>query len=164
MTDGIPAGLDCLTGEGAAGLVRDGDGDNDRQALLAGVEEIFNGVKAGLEVEGIKDRFRQEDIDPAFNKRFDLFVIRLTQFLVAGGTVFRTVHVGRHRGGAVRWADCPCNKSGTTLFFRNFIGHLAGDPGRVQVDIAHTAFESVVRLCDGGAREGIGLNDIRTRF
>ena len=54
----------------------------------------------------------------------------------------------------------PATKSRAPFLCGNFVCNLAGKLGGAEVDITYPIFESVIGLCDGGTREGIGLNNI----
>ena len=52
-------------------------GNHHRHAFAAVFKILIDREQAGFEVQRIDDRFRQQDIDPPFDKGGDLFVIRI---------------------------------------------------------------------------------------
>ena len=50
------------------------------------------------------------------------------------------------------------------MFFGDGIGDTASKLGGFDVDVTYAVLEAVVGLCDGGARESVGLDDVRAGF
>ena len=82
-----------MTGKGAPRLIGDGDGNDDWYVLVERILKIGNSVKAGFKIERVKDCLGEKKIDPAFNERFGLLVVRFVKFVITGGTVFWTIDI-----------------------------------------------------------------------
>ena len=161
MADGVPEGLDGLTGEGAAGGIGDRDREDDWPAHAAFLEDLLAGEDRSLEVQRVKDGLKQEQVDPAVEQCLDLLGIGVDESIEGDSTVAGIVHVGRHRGGAIGRPDRSGYKDAATGMGRHeFLRSLARDLGTSQVDLVNGILQGVVGLRNRGSAEGVGLDDI----
>src|SRR5438309_12111913 len=77
MRDGVPKGFDGLAADKGGAAFVERSGDDDGQALAAGLKILFDGEQAGFEIERVDYRFGQEQIDAGLDEGGDLLVIRI---------------------------------------------------------------------------------------
>jgi len=71
----VPEGFHRLTRQGATAGVGNGDRNHYRNPAFQGVETIFNREQGGFQVEGVENRFNQQEIDSAIEQSTYLFGI-----------------------------------------------------------------------------------------
>src|ERR1700688_1647049 len=85
VRNGNPKRFDRLPGESAAALVGDRYGHHNRQALPGGfkifVIVLADGKERGLGVQRVEDRFKEQEIGPAFDETARLLVVYVAQFV-----------------------------------------------------------------------------------
>ncbi len=160
VPDRVPERLRHLAGQGAAGGVGDGAGDDDRPASAVLLEDRLDREDRGLGVEGVEDRLDEEQVRAAVEQAAGRLGVRRDQLVeahVAGG---RVVDVGRDRrrpgGRAERAGDVarPVRCDG------DLVGDPAGQPRGLEVELERELLHAVVRQRDRGGVEGVGLDDV----
>ena len=76
LRDGIPVGLDGLSGERPATAIRDGERNHDRQPPSNFFKVFVDGEKSRFGIERVKNRFDQQHVGAPVNQAPGLFVIR----------------------------------------------------------------------------------------
>ena len=105
VRDGIPERLDHLARERPPRLVRDRDGDHERNAPAGRLEVLERGKQGRLEDEGVEDRLEEQEVDPAVEEPPDLLGVGRDELVEDVGPLSRVVHVHGERQGPVRGAD-----------------------------------------------------------
>ena len=148
--------------ERAAAPIRDRHGDHHRHTPALFLKILIDGEQRRLAIQGVKDRFGQQQVHPAIDQSADLLGIGGDQLIVGDGPESRIVHVRRHGSGAVRRAHRAGDETRTrrVLRRRRFNGP-ASDPGPGHVQVVHQVFQFVVRHRDRGRVERVRLDDIR---
>lgn len=166
MHDGDEEGLGRLAGEGAARVVHDGAGDDGRQPgqVRVLVPKLVNGEERRLGVERVEDGLHQQQVHAALDERLHLLLVGRDHLVKGAVAEPRVLHGGRDGQRAVRGADGAGDEAGLVgLLGGDGLGRLHGELRRLEVDLVDQVLHAVVRLSDGGAREGVGLADVRTR-
>ncbi|SAJ11799.1 Uncharacterised protein [Enterobacter cloacae] len=165
VAQGVIKRFGCLAGKCAPRGVGDGAGNHDRQVDAQRLELLFHRVNRGFSVEGVEYGFNQDQVGAAFHQRFSGLTIRGHQLVKGDVPKRRVVDVRRNRRGAVGWAQHPgyvarlVRRTG-----RPFVGAGARQLRRFKVDLRRQGFHLVIRHGDGCRVEGVGFNNIRTRF
>ncbi len=128
-------------------------------------QELFNAHQGSLCIEGIKYGFHQQKVSTAIHQALHLLRIGIFHLIEGSGPKSGIVHIGGKGGGFIGWTNGSSHKP---WFFRIYCGELfscfSSDPGRLKIDVVYSRFGMVVRLGDGGGIEGVGFNNIRSRF
>src|ERR1700727_906987 len=102
MADRMPERGRRLAGKRAARTIRDGARDHQRHFITALGEGLEAGEDRGLGVQGVEDRFDQENVGNAVYEPPDLLAIGDAELVEADRAETRIVDVGRKRSGSVR--------------------------------------------------------------
>ena len=163
--DGHPERVDRLARERPSAAIGDGDRYHQRQADPLLVEHVLDSHNPGLGVERVDDRLEQQEIAAAVDQAAGLLFERRAQLVerhVAEGGI---VHVRGYREDAVRGPHRAGHEPGAVGGpCRPVVGHAPSDFRRLEVELVGDRLEAVIRLCDGVAVEGIGLDDVGARF
>ena len=81
VRDRVPARLDRLPGQRAAGGVGDRDRGHHRQADAGVGEELLDGEERGLQVQRVERRLRQQDVDAAVDQAARLLVVGVDELV-----------------------------------------------------------------------------------
>ena len=161
VADGVPEGLDRLPGQGAAGGVGDGPRDEEGDARAARLEGLVDRHERGLEHEGVEDRLAEEAVGAGVEQGVHLLAVGVAH-LVEGDVALAGVgDVPAHREGLVGRADGAGHEAGPARR-RGLggLGGLAGDGHRGRVDLPDEVGQAVFLLGDGGAVEGVRLDQV----
>ena len=112
-----------LSAQGSPGSVGDGTGNHDRQVNAALVKKGFYSKNRRFGVQGIENRFHQQDVYPAVHQARRLVVVGVAQFIEGDGAEARVVHVRRKGGGSIGW---PKRAGHVARFFWRFLGVFVG--------------------------------------
>jgi hypothetical protein len=160
MADRMPKGGRRLAGQGAAGQVRDGARDHDRQLDTALGEDLPGGNDGRLGVQGVEDRLDQDDLGAAVDEPPHLLAIGVAHLIKGDGAIAGIVDVGRDRQGAVGRPDGAGDEAAAAVFRLSQGRRLAGEARAFAVELVDDRLEPVIGLRDRGARKGVGLDDI----
>ena len=94
MGDRDPERLERLARQRAAAPVGDRDRSHHRQPLAVILKALLDGEQAGLEVERVEGRLRQEEVDAPFHQRGHLLGVGVDQIVERDRPVAGIVHVG----------------------------------------------------------------------
>ncbi len=165
VTDRGVERVDHLARQRAAAEIGDRDRDEDRQPQPLFLEHVLDRDDAGLGVERVEDRLEQEQIGAAIDEATRLILVcgpRLVEghpaerwIVDLGGDRQRPVHRTKGAGHETR----PVRRLRLPL-----IDCLAGQASSLVVQLVGKRFEGVVRLRDGCARKGVGLDDVGAGF
>ncbi len=100
-----------MSGEGAAGSIGDGPGNDQRQFIPDFFTDSFISKNSGFGIEGIKDGFDQDQINTAVNKAFELFRISFDQLVKINSTESRIIDIRRDRRCSCSGAYGPGHKA-----------------------------------------------------
>ena len=157
----VPEGLGDLAREGPPGRVGDRAGQDHRPAPATLLEERLEGEDRGLGVERVEDRLHQEQVGAAVDQARGLLGVRLHELLEAGVAEARVVDVGRDRGGAVGRAQTAGDVARPVgLGVGDRVRGLAGQPGRLEVQLVGEVLHAVVGLGDALGAEGVRRDDV----
>ena len=93
MAQGVIKRFGGLAGQGTAGGVGNGAGNHDRQVNAQCLELLFHRVNRGFGVEGVENRFNQDQVGTAFHQRFGRFTVGSDQLVKGDITKCRVVDV-----------------------------------------------------------------------
>mmetsp|Transcript_36612 Transcript_36612/g.84976 ORF Transcript_36612/g.84976 Transcript_36612/m.84976 type:complete len:483 (-) Transcript_36612:1085-2533(-) len=155
----MPEGRDRLARQDAAGGVRHGARDDDRQALAGVVHQLVHREDGGLGIERVEDGFDQEDIRAAVQQALGLLVVGVAQGVEVDVTGAGVVDVRADGRGARRGAEGTRH---VARFVRRRIP-VAGDAGDLRghkVHLVGQLGQVVVFLRNRGGAEGVGLDQV----
>ncbi len=156
-----PEGIDRLARQRAPAAIGHRGGNHQRQADALLLEQLLDGNDGCLGVERVDDRFEQQQVAAAIDEAAHLLPVGVAELVERHVAEGRVVDVRRDRqdpgGRSHRAGDEPglVGRPGRPL-----IGGRSGQPGRREVQFVHERLEPVVRLGDGVAAEGVGLDDV----
>ena len=113
-----------------------------------------------LGVERIEDRLDEDDLGPAVDEPPHLLGVSVAHLVEGHGAVARIVHVRRDRERAVRRADGAGHEAAAAVFLLGEKRRLAGKARALEVQVVDDLLHAVIGLGDGGAGEGVGLDDV----
>ena len=160
VADRVPERLGDLARERATGRVGDRAGDDDRPAAPLLLEERLHGEDRRLGVEGVEDRLDHQQVGAAVDETAcgdEVGVGELVERHVARA---RVVDVGRDGGRPGRRAE-GAGDPARAVVRRGRVGGLAGEPGRLVVELVVELLEAVVGQRDRVGIERVGLDDVR---
>ncbi len=158
---GVPERLGDLAGQGAAGRVGDGAGDDHRPAAAALLEERLEGEDRRLGVEGVEDRLDQQQVGAAVDEALRLLEVGLDEPVVGDVALARVVDVRRDRRGRVGGAERADDPAGPVRGLGgDRVARLAGQPGGREVHLVGEVLHAVVGLGDQLGAEGVGLDEV----
>ncbi len=160
MPQRVPERLRRLAGKGAAGKVGDGAGDHHRHADAARLEQPLDGEHRRLGVQRVEDGLDQQEIRPAVQQRAGLLAIGGGEFVERGGAEAGIIDVRRDRGGAVGRPDGAGDEAAAAILRLGQLRRLLGELGTLEIDLVDNALHAVIGHGDGGAGEGVGLDDV----
>ncbi len=162
---GDEEGFRALSGEHSSAGVAERRREHDGDSGVAGPHGVADCVDRRFCVEGVEDRFDEEDVGSSVDQRFRLNLIGCGEFVEGDVSRGGVVDGGGHGG-------CPSGRSHAsrdeTGLFRCARGHGVGcfarDFGSGERKVVDAVFETVIRLRDGVRVEGVCLNDVRAGF
>ena len=161
MAERVPEGFGGLARERAPGSVGDRAGDHHRPAAASRFEKLFDGEQRGLGVEGVEDRFDEQDVGAAVGEAANRLGVADDEVVEADVAIAGVVDVGRDRRRARGRAEDAgdearlCRILGSELFARLARQSRAGD-----VQLIDDGFEVVVGLRQRRGVEGAGFEDV----
>ncbi len=154
-------GVDRLARERAAAAVGDGDRDHHRHAGAAGFELLGHGNQGGLGGERVEDGLDEQHVGAAVEQAADLVAVGQAQVVERGGAEGRIVDLGRQRQRLVGRPDGAGHEARAVRRSRRpLVGHPAGQPRALDIQLVGQILQAVVGLRDGGSREGVGLDEV----
>jgi hypothetical protein len=133
----IPEGFDRLTGQVAPAAIDDRDRDEEWDLR----RHFLDGCDRSLAVQGVEDRFDQEDVDAAFLQRERGLGVTLTELVESDLAVRRVFDPRRERERHV----CRTQRAGDEPVFELVRG-LACESRAFEVHLVDVLLEAVVRL------------------
>ena len=125
---------------------------------MAGCPEIIrNSKQRGLGIQRVEDGLNEENIHAASDQMLNLLPIRGGHLFEGDITLSGIVDVARNRERPIQRSDRAGDKY-AALFAR--VGRFAGDTRRGAIDVGHDFAHAIIGLCDRGAAEGIGFDDV----
>ena len=112
MADGIPESRHCLSRQDTSGRICHSTGNHDGQFFAGLFEERIDCEKSCFAVQGIENRFDQQQIGTSFNQSPYLFQIGLDQLVESHIAGTRVSHVWRDRSGSGSRPDRTCHETG----------------------------------------------------
>ena len=160
-----PERLDRLAGERSAARVRDGHGDQHRDADAARFEDVLDRHQRGLRVQRVEDRLHEQRVDLAVEQSFDLLRVGCVEIVPVQGAEGRVVDVRRD---GERLRGRPDRAEHEARLVRGLLAERArgldGDARRLGVHLAAVRLEPVVGLGDRVRAERIRLDQVRAGF
>ena len=164
MTQRVPEGRRSLTRKGASREIGDGAGDHHRQPEASLFEHLLDRIERRLGVQRVEDRLDEENVGAAVDEAARRLAIGLGEIVEGHGAEARIVDVRRDRRGAVGRPDGAGDEARPArIGGEGRVAGLARAPRTFDVEIVGGALEVIVGLRDGRRREGVGLDDVRTR-
>ncbi len=161
VLDGEVERFGRLAGQRAAGTIRDGARDHQRQLDALLVVDLQDCVSGRLGVEGIEHGLDQEHVDAAVDEAPRLLGVCRYEFVEADVAEARIVDVGRDRRGAVGRAHGACNHLRVPRMAQHGgIGRIACEFRRGKVHLVGQVLHAVVRHGDALRVEGVGRDDV----
>jgi hypothetical protein len=119
-------------------------------------------VDRGLRVQRVEDGFDHQQVDATIQEAMHRLRVITRQLLKVDVARTGVVDVRRDRRGAGGRAQHAGDETGLVgRFFRDRVGHAAGDPRAGFVEFPRQVPEAVIILGNGGGIERIGLDDVR---
>ena len=160
VPDGVPEGLGHLAGQGPAGGVGDGAGDDDRPATAGLLEQRLDREDRRLGVERVEDGLDEEQVGAAVDQRSCGGQVGVGELLVgdvAGGGV---VDVGADRRGARGRAERAGDVAPAAGRGGDLVADRAGQPGGLVVELVGQLLHAVVAERHRVGVERVGLDDV----
>ena len=155
VLDRDPERLHRLAGQRPSAAIDDGERDHDR--------EVGGGVPGcddrRLGVERVEHRLDDEQVDAALGQRCDLLGVRVADLVEGARAVGGLVDARRERQRHVQRADRAGDET-RPVGRRDAVTRCAGDPRRLEVDLAHERLEAVVGLPDRRRGERVRDRDV----
>ena len=113
------------------------------------------GAEGGFRVQRIENRFNEDGVNALFHEDFNLFQIRIFEFVKSNGATCRVVHVFAHGEHLACGADVAQNIDLATVLLETLFGGLLRDLHRGAVHLGDTVFLVVFMLAHALARERV---------
>ena len=130
-----------------------------------GLEILIHGEQCRLGIERIENGFDQQDIRTAIDQAANGFGIIRHQLIESNAAETRVIYI---RGDRCRLGRRPQHARDKARFFRRFRLHrlrcFPREFGAGKIEFVYQILHVVIRHRGGGGIEGVGLDDIRTRF
>ncbi len=153
--------VERLARQRAAAAVGDGDGDQQRQADVSLLEDVLDREDRGLGVERVEDGLEQQQIDAAVDQPAHVILVGGARLVERHAAERRVVHIGGNRQRAVHRTDRAGDEPRPVRCSPDpLVGGAARDPGAGDAQLVGQRLESVIRLRDRAAGEGVRLDDV----
>ena len=154
-------GIKSLSRESAPPFVGEGDREHDGEVLPFLLHDLFGGIECRFGIEGIENRFEEEQVDPAVDECGDLFPVGVGEVVKCEGAQGGVVHVWRHRTGLVGRPYRAGHKTRLVGRFRRVVvGNVPGEASRLEIDFSHDRLHVVVAHRYAIGVECVGLDNI----
>ena len=161
VTDRGVERVDHLARQRAAAEIGDRHRDEDRQAHALLLEHVLDRDDAGLGVERVEDRLEQQEIGAAVDEAARLILVGGARLVEGHPAERRIVDLGRDRQRPVHRTKGAGHESRPVGRLRvPLVDRLARQARAFDVQLVGKRLEGVVGLRDGGAREGVRLDDV----
>ena len=164
MGDSSPEGADRLTCQRAlAAWLRERHRRHDRHSRATLLEMLHHGEQRGLEVQGVKGRLREQQIDASVQQTADLLVVRRAQLLERHVACPRVRDVSGKRTGLRRRPQRASDEARPRRLATHYLlDRHAGDCGSGAIHLVGKASQAVFSLGDAIRVEGVCLEDVCT--
>ena len=160
VAHGMPEARRGLARQGAARQIGDGARDHHRQAGPQIFEHLVDAGQRRLGIERVEDGLDQDQVRTALDQGAGGFGIGDAQVVERHGTVAGIVDVRRNGGRAVGRPDRARDEARPAVLLLGEVGRLTREAGTLAVQFDCQRLHAVIGLGDGGARKGVGLDDV----